>query len=80
MRTAEMPEATYELEEPGLLLAALRHLSERQRAALILRFYAGYETADIAQIMGTSRATVRVHLSRGRRHLATLLGEEGHDA
>jgi RNA polymerase sigma-70 factor, ECF subfamily len=79
MRT-EVPEATYEIEEPGPLLAALGKLSDRQRAALILRFYAGYDTEDIARIMGASRATVRVHVSRGRRRLAALLGDDLHDA
>jgi predicted transcriptional regulator len=30
----------------------------------VLRFYAGYGTNEIAWVLGSSRATVRVHLSR----------------
>ena len=43
---------------------------------MVLRFYAGYETDEIARLLGSSRATVRVHLSRGRRRLRELLEEE----
>ncbi|TMK34845.1 MAG: RNA polymerase sigma factor [Actinobacteria bacterium] len=73
----EVPEVTYEMpEEPGRLLDALRRLPPRQRAALVLRHYAGYPTEEIAQILGSSRATVRVHLSRGRKRLYELLGDD----
>jgi DNA-directed RNA polymerase specialized sigma24 family protein len=30
----------------------------------------------VAQLMGSSTASVKVHLMRGRRRLASLLGEE----
>jgi RNA polymerase sigma-70 factor, ECF subfamily len=70
---------SYELpEEPRELIAGLRRLSPNQRAALILRFYAGYTTREIAGILGSSPATVRVHLSQGRRRLRRVL--EGDDA
>jgi RNA polymerase sigma-70 factor (ECF subfamily) len=69
------------VEEPSTdvvdLLIALRRLSTNQRAALVLRYYGGWETDEIARALGTGRATVRVHLSRGRRHLRQLL--EGDD-
>ena len=35
--------------------------------------YGGYDTREVASILGMSRATVRVHLSRGRRRLRELL-------
>ncbi len=72
-RMYEMPEPAWEL------MAALRSLPERQRAVLVLRYYAGYRAVEIARIVGTSAPTVRVHLSRGRRRLRTAL-EEGGDA
>jgi RNA polymerase sigma factor (sigma-70 family) len=73
----DMPEAAYEMpDDPGGLLAALRRLPQRQRAALILRHYVGYSTDEIARILGSSRATVRVHLSRGRRRLSELLEDD----
>jgi RNA polymerase sigma-70 factor (ECF subfamily) len=72
-------EASYELPERAWeLVSALRSLPERQRAALVLRYYAGYSAPEIARILGTSAATVRVHLSRGRSRLRTVLeGENG---
>jgi RNA polymerase sigma-70 factor, ECF subfamily len=68
----------YDMPEPSHdLIAALAKLSPKQRKALILRYYAGYPTHDVARILGSSTATVRVHLSQGRRRLSRLL--EDHD-
>ena len=64
-------------EAPGPLLDALRRLPQNQRAAIVLRYYVGCDTDEIAGILGSRRTTVRVHLSRGRRRLRTLL--EGTD-
>jgi RNA polymerase sigma-70 factor (ECF subfamily) len=63
-------------DDPTRLLAALRAIPGHQRAALVLRFYAGYDTAEIARMLGIGRATVRVHISRGRKRLRQLLPEE----
>jgi RNA polymerase sigma factor (sigma-70 family) len=64
----------YEMPEPpDDLIATLAKLSPKQRAALILHHYAGYSTREIGQILGASAATVRVHLSQGRRRLRHLL-------
>jgi len=63
------------VEPPGSLFAALRELPEQQRGALVLRYYIGCPTDEIAEILGIGGATVRVHLSRGRRRLRTLLEE-----
>ncbi len=60
-------------EPPHDLIAALARLSPRQRATLILHYYAGYSTREVAEIVGSSAATVRVHLSQGRRRLRRLL-------
>jgi RNA polymerase sigma-70 factor, ECF subfamily len=58
------------------LLAALRTLPPKQRAALVLHYYGGYKTREIALIVGSTAATVRVHLSTGRRRLRTLLEDD----
>ena len=58
------------------LIGALAKLSPRQRAALILRHYAGYSTRETAQILGSTAATVRVHLSQGRRRLRRLMEDD----
>jgi RNA polymerase sigma-70 factor, ECF subfamily len=71
---AELPDPAID-EEPAQLLQALGRLPGNQRASLLLRFYAGYRTDEIARILGISRATVRVHLSRGRKRLRAELVE-----
>src|SRR5712691_7148280 len=74
---AELPEdLSYEVPEKAwALLAALGSLPARQRAVLVLYYYAWYRTGEIASILGSSTATVRVHLSRGRKRLRQLLEE-----
>jgi RNA polymerase sigma-70 factor, ECF subfamily len=57
------------------LFAALRRLSPGQRAAVFLHYQADLPVAEVARLMGTSSAVVRVHLMRGRRRLAALLGD-----
>lgn len=47
----------------------LAQLSRRQRAALVLRFYAGYDYPESAELLGCAEGTVRSACSRG---LATL--------
>lgn len=65
------------LDEPALDVRwALLQLSPMQRSALVLHYYAGYSAAEIARITGSTAAAVWVHMSRGRRRLADLLGDE----
>lgn len=69
---------SYEMEEPARdLVVALGALSERQRAAVVLHDAAGYRAREVAKIVGSSEAAVRVHLMRGRRRLRDLLKEDG---
>ena len=58
------------------LLAALRELTPAQRAAVYLHYRADLPVREVAHITGMSTAAVRVHLMRGRRRLAELLGGE----
>lgn len=58
---------------------ALRRLSPFQRAAVYLHYVADLPAREVATLMGTSTAAVRVHLMRGRRRLAELLGDDGDD-
>lgn len=53
---------------------ALAELAPRRRAILVLHELDGETTARIAELLGITRATVRWHLSRGRRELAEWLG------
>jgi RNA polymerase sigma-70 factor (ECF subfamily) len=64
----------YEIPEAATqILEALGGLSPRQRAAVVLHDHVGYSAKEVAAIMGSTAATVRVHLSQGRRRLRTLL-------
>jgi RNA polymerase sigma-70 factor, ECF subfamily len=65
------------MEEPAReLIAALRRLSAKQRLAVVLHDAAGYPAGEIAGLIGSTPAAVRVHLVRARRRLRELL-EEG---
>lgn len=71
-------EGTYEIPEPVAdAMKALGELPPRQRAAVLLHDYADRPTKEIAQTLGITAATVRVHVSQGRRRLRSML--EVHD-
>ncbi len=55
------------------LFDALRHLSARQRAAVVLRHYNDLSEADTAQAMGCSVGTVKSLTSRGLERLRHVL-------
>jgi RNA polymerase sigma-70 factor (ECF subfamily) len=69
-------EGSYEMEEPAReLVVALAKLSEKQRGAVVLHHAAGYPVREVAAILGSTPAAVKVHLLRGRRRLRELLEE-----
>ena len=67
----------YDLAEPVRdLVLALAQISERQRLAIVLHDYGDRSTADVAEMLGISTATVYVHLSEGRKQLRKLLEDD----
>lgn len=62
-------------DEHRRVAAALRGLSERQRACLALRFYDGLSETQIAEALGISTGSVKTHVHRGMAALATALEE-----
>ena len=61
------PPTTQRSADPG-------QLSLRQRQAVTLRDWAGFETDEVASMLGLRASTVRVHLARGRASLRETLG------
>ena len=63
-------------EEHREVLLAVRRLPDRQREALVLRFYFGLSEEETAAAMGISRGTVKSSLSRALKSLGRMLAEE----
>ncbi len=57
------------------LQAALNELPERYRTALVLFDVEGYSHAEIAEILGVARGTVRSAVFHARRRMRRLLGD-----
>jgi RNA polymerase sigma-70 factor (sigma-E family) len=54
---------------------ALRRLPQRQREAVVLRFYVDLSEAETASVMGVSVGSVKTHLHRAIRALSSRLEE-----
>jgi len=68
--------AVLTLLERSAVVSALRVLPERQREAIVLRYYADFSEADIAKAMGISRGAVKSHTARAMAALKTILEQE----
>jgi RNA polymerase sigma-70 factor (ECF subfamily) len=65
--------------EHGALYRALSELSDRQRAALLLREWEGRSFKEIAALLGCRESTARVHHTRARERMrAKLCGGTSH--
>jgi RNA polymerase sigma-70 factor (ECF subfamily) len=53
----------------AIVRQALRHLPEKERAALVLRDIEGLTTAEVAAALGSSEGTVRSQISTARGKL-----------
>jgi RNA polymerase sigma factor (sigma-70 family) len=58
------PDETSRLDEHEALLAEVRGLPGRQRVVVGLRYFADYSDEQIAEALGCSQSTVRVHAAR----------------
>jgi RNA polymerase sigma-70 factor (ECF subfamily) len=63
---ADPQQQTAEQERRRVLELSLRMLSEKERAAVVLRDLEGLSTEEVAKVLGTSEATVRSQISKGR--------------
>jgi RNA polymerase sigma-70 factor (sigma-E family) len=63
-------------EEARQMLAAIRKLPDRQREAIVLRFYLDMTAEEAAHAMGVSRGTVKSTTSRAVAALGRMLEKE----
>jgi RNA polymerase sigma-70 factor (sigma-E family) len=62
--------------ERSEVVTALRKLPERQREAIVLRYYLDLSEAEIATAMGISRGAVKSHTARGMSALRSALDQD----
>lgn len=74
----QLPNRSVHLDryEDSDLLTALRRLPDAQRAAIVLFYYADLPVHEVAARLGSNGLAVRANLSRGRRRLHDLLGDD----
>lgn len=71
---AEQLDQTYELE---VLADAVRALPDRCRQVIMLRYLDGLAYKEIAEQLGISSETVKVHMAKGMRRCAAFFAERG---
>ena len=72
----DVRDAAEQPPELSEVLEALKRLPLRERAVMALFYVLDLLVREVAARLGIAAATVRVHLTRGRRHLTALLGDE----
>ncbi len=75
LRAGPQPSLTETPETHDDVWAALRHLPKRQRAAVALHYLEDLPVMGVADAIGCSESTAKVHLHRGRIALSRLLEE-----
>lgn len=76
-RTDAQSRPSRSLEEQDELWQALSRLTQRQRAAIVLRFYEDLPEGEVAEILGCAAGTVKSLVSRGLEKLRSEI--EGED-
>ncbi len=72
-----VPDHTERSDDRTELLAALRELPPRQRAVILLRYWADLSDAQTAAALGCSPGTVRSQAARGIAKLRTIITTDG---
>jgi len=73
-KATDQPDTIFEsIQQKEDIENALENLSEKQKEAVIHRFYGELKISEISKIMKISEGTVKVHLSRGLHNLKNSL-------
>lgn len=70
-------QAAFQPEEGGVL-EEVQRLPAKYREVLVLYYYVGYDTNEIADMLGLQAEAVRARMSRARRKLKTELEGQGY--
>lgn len=73
---SDHPDLDQQVSDRLSIEGALPHLAEEFRAPVVLRDVLGMDYAEIAATLDIAPGTVRSRISRGRRQLAELLGNQ----
>jgi RNA polymerase sigma-70 factor (sigma-E family) len=65
-----------DLDERDAMWSALGELPPKQRAVLVLRYYEDLSEADIAEVLGCSRGTVKSQAAKGLSRLRQIVEKE----
>lgn len=72
-RAGVTPDPADRVSDRHAMLAALRSLSPRQRACVVLRYYEDLPVAEVAAVLGVAEGTVKRYLSEAMSHVAMRL-------
>jgi RNA polymerase sigma-70 factor (sigma-E family) len=67
------PDPADQVSDRDVMLTALRSLSPRQRACVVLRYYEDLPVAKVAAALGVGEGTVKRYLSEAMSHMAVQL-------
>lgn len=70
---ADPQQSATQRERRRALQMSLRFLSEKERAAMVLRDLEGLSTEEVARVLGSSEATVRSQISKARIKMRAFL-------
>lgn len=70
---AVTPDPADQVSDRDAMLTALRSLSPRQRACVVLRYYEDLPVAEVATVLGVGEGTVKRYLSEAMSHVAVRL-------
>jgi len=73
----ESRDGLHALDDRADMLEAIRDLTDEQQQVVILRFYRGMSTAEVARVMDKPEGAVKAQQARALRSLRRILNEDG---